>query len=113
FVARGDVALADAEFLGPARNGVLVEADHGVLVAEQVPGISPAAKGIDLVPGQVPPPTADGVPRWATAAATQPGEAGIFHLVEVEDAFDADHQREDAGQQALAQRAVVVREAFL
>src|SRR5439155_2895851 len=109
----GDVALADVEFLRPARDGVLVEAHQSVLVVEQVPRASAAAESIDLVPGQVPPPATDQVPRRTAAAAAQPGEAWVFHLVQMEDAFHAYHQGEDAGQQALPQAAVIVRETVL
>src|ERR1019366_10151899 len=96
-VAGGDVALADAEFLGPTRDGVLVEAHQCVLVTEQMPRAGAAAKGIDFMPGQVPTPAADGVPRRTTAAATQSGEAGVFHVVQMEDTFHAGDQGEDAG----------------
>src|ERR1700677_248329 len=112
-VACSDIALADAELLRLAWNGVLVEADHRFLVAEQVPRARAAAEGIDLIPGQVTPPATDRVARRATMAATQSGEAGVGHLVQVEDTFQADHQGEDAGQQALAQATVVVSEAIL
>ena len=70
-VAGGDVALADAEFLGPTRDGVLVEAHQGVLVAKQVPRVIATAKGIDLVPRQVPTPTANGMPRRTAPTAAQ------------------------------------------
>jgi len=112
-VAGGDVALAQGELAGPAWDGVLVEADQGVPVADQVPGVSAAAEGIDLVPGQVTPPAADEVPRRAGEPAGEQGEASVLHLVEVEDASHADHQGEHAGQQSATQRAVLVRETPL
>src|SRR5207245_11576100 len=43
----------------------------------------------------------------------QLGKAGVFQLVQMEDAFHAYHQREDAGQQALPQGTVIVRKTFL
>ncbi len=71
-----------------------------------------AAEGVDLVPGQVPAPAADAVPRRAAAAPGQQGEADIFHLVEVPDPLQADDQGKDAGQQAAPQRAPRVGEAI-
>src|SRR5205823_1151487 len=62
-------------------------------------------------PTEVTPPTADAVPRGATPAPGQQGEADILHLVEVEDPRQADHQAKDAGQQAPLQGAGVVAEA--
>jgi hypothetical protein len=53
------------------------------------------------------------MPRRATASAAQTGKAGVFHIVQMEDAFQADHQREDAGQQALLQGTVLIRETLL
>src|SRR3977135_2922200 len=70
-----------------------------------------AAKGIDLIPRQVPPPGPDRVSRRTMSATAQSGEAQVFHFVQMENAFHAHHQREDAGQQALPQGAVVVGEA--
>src|SRR6202043_1364522 len=58
-------------------------------------------------------PGTDRVPRRTATAAAQAGKAWVFHLVQMEDAFHAYHQREDAGQQALPQGAVLVRETFL
>src|SRR5439155_18892126 len=101
------------EFPRPARDGVLVEAHHGVLIIEQVPRAGATTKGIHSVPGQVPPPGADRVPRRTATAAAQSGEAGVFHLIQMEDAFHADQQREDTGQQALPQGAEVICETFL
>ena len=112
-IAGGDIALANGKLLGPAGDGVLVEADPRIGVAEPVPRTGAAAKGIDLVPGQVPPPTADGMTRRTATAAAQSGEAGILHLVQVKDALQADDQREDAGQQPLTQGTVSVGEAVL
>src|SRR5436190_1912283 len=110
-VARGHVALLDVELVGPARDGVLVVADQRVLALDQVPGAGPPAEGIDLIPAQVPPPAADGVPRRATPPAGQDGEAQVLHLVEVVDPLQADEKGEDAGQQAALQGAVVVGQA--
>src|SRR6202035_4838185 len=84
-----------------------------VLVVQHVPRTGAAAKGIHRVPGQVPPPGTDRVARRTAAATAQSGKAEVFHLVQMEDAFHAYHQGEDAGQQALSQGAVVVRETFL
>jgi hypothetical protein len=50
--------------------------------------------------------------RRAAAAAGEQREAWIFHLVEVEDAFQANHGGKDAGQQAALQQAAVVPEAI-
>src|SRR5208282_3997720 len=88
-VAGGDVAFADAVLFGPAGDGVFVEAHQTVLVADQVPGKRAAAEGIDLVPRQVAPPPADGVTRRTTSATTQAGKAGVFHLIQVKDTFQA------------------------
>src|SRR6516225_7986684 len=110
-VARRDIALADVELPGPARDGVLIEAEYRVLAVEQVPGRGAATEGIHFVPAQVTPPAADAVPRRAAAAARQHGEADVLHLVEVEDARQADYQGEDAGQQAALQAAGFVPEA--
>src|SRR6266404_1061815 len=57
-------------------------------------------------------PTADAEPRGAAAAPAEQGETKVGHLVEMEDAFQADHQGKDAGQQAPLQGAVVVGEAL-
>src|SRR5439155_23765349 len=88
-----------------------VETRHGILAAQQVPGRGVAAEGRDLVPGQVTPPTAHAVPRRTAAAAGEYGEAHVLHLVEVEQAWQADHQGKDAGQQTPLQVAGLVAEA--
>ena len=80
---------------------------------EEVPGAGAAAKGIDRRPGQVPPPTTDGMPRRTTTAAAEQGEAHVLHLLQVIDALDADDQVEDAGQQTLRQSTGVIRETLL
>src|SRR5262249_6663474 len=98
-VARGHVALAEGVLARPARQGVLVETDQGVVAADPFPRRSPPAEGIDLVPAQVPPPAADGVPRGAGAAAAEHGEAPVLHLVQVEQALQADDGGEHTGQQ--------------
>src|SRR4029077_7989717 len=83
------------------------------LVAKQMPREGATAKGIDLVPAQMPTPGTDRVPRRTTAAAAECREGEGFHLVQMEDPFDAGDQREDAGQQTLSQRAVFVCETLL
>ena len=112
-VAGGNVALADRELVGPAWDAVLVEADQGVVAADPIPGGGAATKGIDFVPGQVPAPGADLLPRRAGAAAGEQGEARIVHLLEMEDALQADHRGEHTGQQSALQGPVGVLEAFL
>src|SRR5262249_40351308 len=98
-VARGHVALAEGVLARPARQGVLVEADQGVVAADPLPGGSPPAEGIDLVPAQVPPPAADEVPRRAGAAAAEHGEAPVLHLAKMEEALQADDGGEHTAQQ--------------
>src|SRR6202030_2355621 len=67
-VARGHIAFADVELVRPPRDGVLVVTDQSVLALKQIPGAGPPAEGINLVPRQAPPPTANGV----TVGTTQP-----------------------------------------
>src|SRR5262249_8043734 len=98
-VARGHVALANGELPRPARQGVLVKADQGVVAADPLPGARPPTEGIDLVPAQVPPPAAHAVPRGAGAAAAEHGDAPVLHLVQVEEASQADDGGEHTGQQ--------------
>src|SRR5262245_14841402 len=110
-VAGAHVALADGELPRPAGQGVIVEADQGVVAVDPLPGARPAAEGIDLVPAQVPPPTAHEVPRRAGAAAAEYSEAPVLHLVQVEKPLQADDRGEHAGQQPALERAVVIGEA--
>ena len=113
FVADRDVALADGEFPRPAWQGVLVEADQGIVVGDQPPGIGAATEGIDLIPAQVPTPAADDLARGAAAAAGEHGKAFVFQLFEVEHAPQAYDGSKDTGQQAAAQGAVGIFEARL
>jgi hypothetical protein len=62
---------------------VLVVTDQHDLIAEQVPGAGSPTEGIDGVPRQLPPPTADGGTRRTTPAAAQQGKAHVLHLVEM------------------------------
>src|SRR5262249_59503200 len=78
--AGGEVALGDTELVCPAGDGVLVVAEQGRLVADQVPGAGAAAEGLDLVPPQVTTPAPDRVAAGAAAAAAEQGEAQVLHL---------------------------------
>ena len=60
----------------------------------------------------MPPPGPNGVATDSVGHHTG-GEAEVFHLIQMKDAFQADHQREDAGQHALSQGTVGVCETVL
>jgi hypothetical protein len=45
--------------------------------------------------------------------AGQQGEAGIVHLFQMKDAFDADKRHEDAGQETALQETVLIGETLL
>ena len=61
-VAGRHVAFGDREFLGPAGNGVFVEAHQQVLLVKLFPPAAAVAEAVDLVPGNVPPPGTHLVP---------------------------------------------------
>src|ERR1022692_4872657 len=112
-VACRNVAFLDVKFACPAWQGVFIVADQGVLAFDQVPGKGAATKGIHFIPGQMTPPSANQLPRWARAAAGQERKTAVVHLVEMKDALQARDQGKYARQQTALQGAVVVAEASL
>jgi hypothetical protein len=67
----------------------------------------------DLVPGEMATPRADEVPRRTPPTAAEKRESQVFHLVEMEHAWHADHQGEYAAEQSAPERPVLVTEAVL
>src|ERR1700674_2905095 len=74
-VTGGDIALGQAEFMGPARHGVFIKADEDLAPPDQVPGLRAATEAIDLMPEHMPPPGPDQVTRGAALAPREHSEA--------------------------------------
>ena len=113
FVAGGHVALSDRESAGPAGNAVLVEADRGFFARDPVSRTGAATEAIDLIPGEMPTPRADQVPRRTPPTAAEKRESQVLHLVEMKDAWHADHQGKHTAQQSAPERSVLVAKAVL
>jgi len=61
---------------------MFVVADQGVGTLDQVPRKRAATKGVDFIPGQMTPPSADQLPSGATVAvAGQKCEADVCHFL--------------------------------